>query len=130
MELENNNYVIQGIPIQRIVEEYGTPLYVYDAEKISKQYKKLFNAFKGVDLKLKYAAKSLTNKNIVKLIKNLGGGFDAVSINEVNLALDLGYAPQDIIYTPNCVGFEEVEQGIELGVHVNIDNLPFLERIH
>ena len=129
MELENNNYVIQGIPIQRIVEEYGTPLYVYDAEKISKQYKKLFNAFKGVDLKLKYAAKSLTNKNIVKFIKNLGGGFDAVSINEVKLALDLGYAPQDIIYTPNCVGFEEVEQGIELGVHVNIDNLPFLERI-
>lgn len=129
MELENNNYVIQGIPVQQIVEEFGTPLYVYDAEKISKQYNKLFNAFKGVDLKLKYAAKALTNKNIVKYIKSLGGGFDAVSINEVKLALELGYEPADIIYTPNCVGFEEVEEGIALGVHVNIDNLPFLERI-
>jgi len=129
MELVENKYSIQGISVQDIAKEFGTPLYVYDADSIKNQYNTLFNTFKGVDLKLKYAAKALTNKNIVKYIKSLGGGFDAVCINEVKLALELGYAPQDIIYTPNCVHFEEVEEGISLGVHVNIDNLPFLERI-
>ena len=129
MELVENNYSIQGVSVHDIAKEFGTPLYVYDADSITNQYKKLTGAFKGVDLKLKYAAKALTNKNIVKHIKSLGAGFDAVSINEVKLALELGYEPGDIIYTPNCVGFDEVEEGIALGVHVNIDNLPFLERI-
>lgn len=129
MELVNDNYVIQGISVQDIVNEFGTPLYVYDADSIKNQYNTLFNAFKGVDVKLKYAAKALTNKNIVKYIKSLGAGFDAVCINEVKLALELGFTPDEIIYTPNCVGFDEVVEGIELGVHVNIDNLPFLERI-
>jgi diaminopimelate decarboxylase len=129
MELVENNYSIQGVSVHDIAKEFGTPLYVYDADSITNQYKKLTCAFKGVDLKLKYAAKALTNKNIVKHIKSLGAGFDAVSINEVKLALELGYEPGDIIYTPNCVGFDEVEEGIALGVHVNIDNLPFLERI-
>jgi diaminopimelate decarboxylase len=129
MELVENKYSVQGIPVEDIAKEFGTPLYVYDADSIKKQYNTLFNAFKGVDLKLKYAAKALTNKNIVKYIKTLGAGFDAVCINEVKLALELGYEPQDIIYTPNCVHFDEVEEGIVLGVHVNIDNLPYLERI-
>lgn len=129
MELVENNYSIQGISVHDIANEFGTPLYVYDADSIQNQYNKLTGAFKGVDLKLKYAAKALTNKNIVKHIKSLGAGFDAVSINEVKLALELGYEPEDIIYTPNCVAFDEVEEGIALGVHVNIDNLPFLERI-
>ena len=129
MKLVENKYSIQGISVQDIAKEFGTPLYVYDADSIKSQYNTLFKAFKGVDLKLKYAAKALTNKNIVKYIKSLGGGFDAVSINEVKLALELGYSPNDIIYTPNCVNFDEVEEGIKLGIHVNIDNLPFLERL-
>jgi diaminopimelate decarboxylase len=129
MELVNNNYAIQGVSVEAIAQEFGTPLYVYDADRIKRQVKQLSGAFKGVDLKLKYASKALTNLNVVKYIKELGVGFDAVSINEVKLALHLGYAPQDIIYTPNCVHFDEVEEGIDLGVHVNIDNLPFLERI-
>ncbi len=129
MELVENAYRIQGISVQNIAKEFGTPLYVYNAESIKSQYNTLFNAFKGVDLKLKYAVKALTNKNIVKYIKSLGAGFDAVCINEVKLALELGYQPEDIIYTPNGVAFSEIEEAIAFGVHVNIDNLPFLERI-
>ena len=68
MELVENQYTIQGISVQDIAKEFGTPVYVYDAQSIKSQYNILFNAFKGVDLKLKYAAKALTNKNIVKYI--------------------------------------------------------------
>lgn len=127
MVLENNQYNVQGITFQLLAEEFGTPLYIYDGNRIETQINKLKNAFQKVDLKLKYAGKSLTNINILKIVKNNGVGYDAVSINEVNLALKVGFAPQDIMYTPNCVAFSEIEEAVQLGVHVNIDNIPFLE---
>lgn len=127
MVLENNQYNVQGIIFQQLAEEFGTPLYIYDGNRVETQINKLKNAFPKVDLKLKYAGKSLTNINILKIVKNNGVGYDAVSINEVNLALKVGFAPQDIMYTPNCVAFSEIEEAVQLGVHVNIDNIPFLE---
>lgn len=130
LQFENNAYHIGGIPAEAIAAEFGTPVYVYDGQKIIDQYNKLYNSFTGVDMKLKYACKALTNKNILKLLKNhTTAGVDSVCINEVKLALSAGFDPQEIIYTPNCVDFDEVREAIALGVKLNIDNLPFLERI-
>ncbi len=130
MVFNDNVYSIGGIPVKELAQEYGTPLYVYDGEKIISQYNRLYNAFEGVDLKIKYACKALTNINILKLLKKrTTAGIDTVSINEVKLALQVGFEPQDIIYTPNCVAFSEVEEAIQLGVRINIDNLNYLEEI-
>lgn len=107
--------------------EFGTPLYMYDAQKIVNQYKRLKNAFPGIDVKLKYAMKALTNIHILQLLKNEGSGCDAVSIEEVQLALRAGFEPNEILYTPNCVSFEELTQAVDLGVRINIDNLSILE---
>jgi diaminopimelate decarboxylase len=115
---------IQGIAVNELVEQFGSPLYVYDAEKIKEQYHFLKNAFSGLNVKLKYAAKSLTN---IKVLKAEGAGFDAVSINEVKLALVAGFEASEIMYTPNCVAFEEIEEAMALGVQLNIDSIPFLE---
>jgi diaminopimelate decarboxylase len=122
-----NGYEIQGVSVEKLVEEFGTPLYVYDGEKIKSQYHFLRNAFKGHDIKLKYAAKALTNINILKLLQKEGAGFDAVCINEVKLALQAGFKASDIMFTPNCSAFEEIEEAMEIGVQLNIDNIPFLE---
>lgn len=111
-----------------IAKEFGTPLYVYDASTIQHQYKKLKNAFNGRHVKLHYAMKALNNVNILRLLKNEGAGLDAVSIEEVYLALRAGFKPQDIMYTPNCVAYSEILEAIELGVHINIDNLSILEK--
>ena len=129
MILEGNQYQIQGHMLTDIAEEFGTPLYVYDGDRIVEQYRKLKNAFSGFNVKLKYAAKALTNINIVKLLKTAGAGFDAVSINEVKLALKVGFDPKEIIFTANCVAFEEIQEAIALGVNINIDSLPFLEKV-
>ena len=127
MELKNDQYVIQEIPVTQIAEEFGTPLYVYDADKILEQYNRLVSAFQDTKLKINYACKALNNINILKLLKQAGSGLDAVSIQEVYLGLKAGFKPEDIIYTPNMVSFEEIKEAISLGVHVNIDNIPFLE---
>ena len=111
-----------------IVNEYGSPVYVYDAEKISSQYHRLKNSFKVKDLRIHYAVKALSNLSILKLLNSLGSGLDTVSIQEVKLGLKAGVAPEKIIYTPNGVSIEEIEEVAQLGVQINIDNLSILEQ--
>ncbi len=111
-----------------ICNQFGCPVYVYDAHKIESQYNRLINAFKDVpSLKINYAVKALSNISVLKFLKGLGAGLDTVSIQEVRLGLDAGFDPQDIIYTPNGVSFEEIKAVSDFGVQINIDNLAILE---
>ncbi len=129
MEIKNGQYVLNGgVNALDIADEYGCPVYVYDFEIIQRQYDRLVDAFKGIDLKINYACKALTNINILKLIKKMGAGLDAVSIQEVRLGLHAGFLPDEILYTPNCVSFEEIEEAVSLGVKLNIDNISILEQ--
>jgi diaminopimelate decarboxylase len=109
--------------------QFGLPLYVYHSEKIESQYNRLTQAFAKVPrFKIHYAVKALSNVSILKIIKNLGGGLDTVSIEEVQLGLYASFAPSEIIYTPNGVSMEEIEQVAAMGVQINIDNLSILEQ--
>ena len=112
-----------------IVHTYGCPVYVYDAYKIRSQYERLIKAFAAVpSLKINYAMKALSNGSILKLMRKLGAGLDTVSIQEVKLGLHAGFAPEQIIFTPNGVSMEEIEEAASLGVQLNIDNLSILEQ--
>ncbi|AWA30221.1 diaminopimelate decarboxylase [Flavobacterium magnum] len=111
-----------------LASAFGSPLYVYDAEKIASQYARLTDAFsKTGSLRINYAVKALSNIAILKLFRKLGAGLDTVSIQEVQLGLHAGFEPNKIIYTPNGVSFEEIEEAAHLGVQINIDNLSVLE---
>jgi diaminopimelate decarboxylase len=129
MELVNNRYKIGGIDVLSLCSKYDTPLYVYDTAKMKNQYARMLTAFKGVDVKINYACKALTNINILKFFKSQGSGLDAVSIQEVELGLKAGFNPADIIYTPNCVSLDEIEKAVKLGVRINIDNISILEQL-
>ncbi len=94
-----------------IAAEYGSPVYVYDAEKIEAQYKRLTNAFSSVkNLRIHYAVKALSNISVLKFLNKLGSGLDTVSIQEVRLGLKAGVDPSKIIFTPNGVSLEEIEE--------------------
>lgn len=127
MKLEKNKYKFGGADLVSLAEQFGTPLYVYDENTFVSQYKRLTNAFKGVNLKIKYACKALSNQAILKVFKKIGSGLDAVSIQEVKLGLKAGYAPEEILFTPNGVSFEEIKMGVDAGVVINIDNISILE---
>ena len=112
-----------------LTKKYESPLYVYDAEKIISQYNRLTKAFSTVqNLKINYAAKALSNISVLKLFKSLNSGLDTVSVQEVQLGLKAGFDPEDIIFTPNGVSLDEIEQAMELGVQINIDNISILEQ--
>ena len=111
-----------------LAEEFGNPLYVYDAATIEQQYNRLTAAFSKVEnLRINYAMKALSNISILKLLKKCGTGLDTVSYQEVQLGLHAGFTPDKIIFTPNGVSFEEIEEVAKLGVQINIDNLSVLE---
>lgn len=113
----------------KIANEYGSPVYVYDAHKIESQYKRLTSAFSNIkNLKINYAAKALSNISVLKFLNKLGSGLDTVSIQEVKLGLVAGFNAEDIIFTPNGVSLEEIEEVSKLGVQINIDNLSILEQ--
>ncbi len=128
MQLISSEYLIQGLRVTDIAKEFGTPVYVYDAERIFQQVSNLNEAFSGLNLKIKYAAKALTNQAILKVMKKAGIGLDVVSIQEVQLGLKAGFDKKEIMFTPNCTPYHEIEEAVALGVHLNIDNLPYLER--
>ncbi len=114
--------------LSSIANEFGTPVYIYHAEKIAAQYDKLKKAFGSCDAKIFYACKSLTNINVLKYLHSLGASLDCVSINEVKLGLMAGFTKENILYTPNCVDFSEILEAKELGVNINIDNISILEQ--
>ncbi len=128
MKLVNNRYKIDGIDVLSLCNKYNSPLYVYETSKMKNQYSRMLNAFKGVNVKINYACKALTNINILKFFKDLGSGLDAVSVQEVEIGLKAGFNPMDIIYTPNCVSIDEIEKVVKLGVKINIDNISILEQ--
>ena len=123
-----DNYPILKNDLLSAASEFGTPLYIYDAGTISRQFERLKKAFSGVKLKIKYACKANTNLEIMKHLRNLGAGLDVVSIEEVILGIKVGYKPSEILFTPNCVSFEEIKEAVELGVVINIDNISILEQ--
>ena len=112
-----------------ITYQHDTPCYVYDTLKIVEQFNKLKYSFKEVkNLKINYAVKALSNINILKLMKSLNSGLDTVSLEEIQLGLLAGFNSKDIIFTPNGVSLNELEEAATLGVQINIDNLSLLEQ--
>ncbi len=120
---------MENTVLTSIANQFGSPIYVYDAEKMEHQFERLTQAFQNVpQLRINYAVKALSNVNILSFMHSLGAGLDTVSIQEVKLGLYAGVPAKMIIFTPNGVSLEEIEEAAALGVQINIDNLSLLEQ--
>jgi len=108
--------------------QYGTPLYVYYAERIRFQYENLKQAFSNWDVRFFYAAKALTNQQVLRYVNFLGCSVDCSSVNEIKVALKAGFSSDKILYTSNSIHFTEIEEAVSLGAFVNVDSLSALEK--
>ena len=111
-----------------LADKYGTPLYVYHAETIKRQYEKLISSFAQLDVRIFYACKALTNIHVLQYLRELGSNIDCSSGNEVLMALHAGFTPDQILYTSNGVDFSEIKLVAETGAFINIDSLSNLEK--
>ena len=108
--------------------KFGTPIYLYDLKIIENQFDKLNKELSVLEnYKIHFAAKSLSNISILKYIKKMGAGLDAVSIEEVMIGLKCGFNKDEILYTPNGVSFEEIKQAFKLGVKINLDSIESIK---
>lgn len=128
METRNDPSRIAGVAVEDLAALAGTPVYVYDSAIVVRQVQRLQRAFAATPTRFMYACKALPNIAIMKLVKEAGTGLDTVSIEEVELGLRAGFNADEILFTPNMVPFEEIQKAVALGVHINIDSIPMLER--
>ena len=120
--------MVQPNQLLELAEQYGTPLYVYDLDRVVDNYKNLFNFIKYDKLQVHYALKANYNIALLKALRDAGAGLDTVSPGEVHLALALGFEREKIIFTANNLTDAEVDEVQALGVLFNIGSLSRLEK--
>lgn len=119
----------EGINLVEIAEKYGTPLYLYNLDKVEENFKQLEESIPYKNKKILFAMKSNFNKEILKLIRNLGGGIDAISIGEIQYALDVGFKKEDILFTGIGISNEDIKFCVRKSIIPNLGSLDLLERI-
>ncbi len=113
-----------------LANEFGTPLYVYDFDKMSEQFEALKEAFKGRKSILAYAVKANSNLSVVKHFASLGAGADCVSIGEVRRALIAGIPKYKIIFSGVGKRDEEIREALENDIlYINVESDGELDRV-
>ncbi len=131
LKTKNNSIYINEVGIKEIAEKYGTPTYVYDEQRIRKNYRRAYNAFSKYypNFKFFYAVKANNNPAIVNVLRQEGAGVDAASINEILLAKKVGIKNDDIIFTGNYLSDDDIKQGLEHKVIINLDDISMIPRV-
>ena len=127
MKIKNNQLFLGKSSAKSLVKKFGTPLYVYEAEIIRRQYLKLIKNIAYPKLHIHYACKANTNILILKLLQKLGSSIETVSKGEIILALKAGFRPKDIIYTSTSISRDEMVFVIKNKIKINLDSLSQIE---
>ena|SRR3990167_8467446 len=120
---------IGGVSVASLVEQFGSPLYVYDLETIRAQFHKMQSAFKDFNHSIHFAVKSMNNISILRFINGLGACADTVSVEEIETALKAGFTPSQIIFTPSGPSHADIDFALSRQIMITVDNLDGLEYI-
>lgn len=135
LEYKNSLLFFEGKSVEEIAREYGTPLFVYSADRIRENYTRLQDAFsahaKGSRFRIRYAIKALSPHEVLSVLRKDGCEYlDANSIKEARTALRAGFKPENIIYTETNIDSESLEEALALGLFINVDSLSQITRLH
>lgn len=117
--------------IPQIQQHFQTPFHIYDEAGIRETGAQLVKAFSGIPgFREFFAVKALPNREILKLMKEMGFGFDCSSIPEVILARELGARPEDIMFTSNNTSQEEFDFATQDGGCIlNLDDISLIDKV-
>jgi diaminopimelate decarboxylase len=128
MDVRNNQLCLGDCTVQSLLDAFGTPLYVYEEDVVRRQCRSMREAFAPARPDLHYAVKANFNPAILRILRDEGVGIDAVSPFEVRLCLELGFKPEQILFTGNNTSEGDFAYCLEQGVPVNVGSLVELER--
>ena len=121
--------MISNAQFKALAKKYGTPLYVYDASLVERQFNALRYAISYEPKRIHFAVKANSNLYILKLLRNLGAGFDVGSPTEFYLAKKAGSKNADISVTGRNFSTEELRYLLKNNAVINADSLSQLEAI-
>lgn len=129
-ESKDGKLMFAGMNVEDIANEFGTPTYAIDEQRIRENYRNVYKAYsRYMDTSIHYACKANTNLAVLRILQQEGSGIDAVSIGEVKACLKAGFSPDKIMYTGVFVSTEELKQVVETGVMINLDSESEMERL-
>lgn len=115
---------------EELLAKFGTPLFIYDFDYIKSRYNALKKEFSGRKSLICYAVKANSNLSLLKMLANLGAGFDCVSFNEVARALKAGVDPYKIIYSGVGKSDAELISALKAGIlYINVESRAELNRL-
>lgn len=131
MQIKDQKIYFDEVPAEVIAETYGTPVYVYEENRIRENFRRAYSAFKKYydDFRFFYAVKACNNPAIAHILRQEGAGIDAASINEILLARQLGLGGENVMFSGNFLSDEDLKQGLESGVIFNLDDISILPRL-
>ena len=119
-----------GVGLAAIVDEVGTPTYIYSAQTIREAYRRVDAAFDAYPHAIHYALKANSTLAIVRLLRSLGSRVDANSVGEIKVAQRAGYRPDEVVFTGVGKTRDELEYAIAAGIGViNAESPGELDRI-
>ena len=131
IEYKNNDSFIDGISLKKIAAEFGTPCFIYSHNDLVKNFSEINNVFASEKRKVFYSVKANSNLSILKVLLELGAGFDIVSLGELERVINIGAQPEKIIYSGVGKSEEEIIRSLEYGIHCfNVESFSELERIN
>ncbi|MBU2623469.1 MAG: diaminopimelate decarboxylase [Proteobacteria bacterium] len=127
----DNELYCENVPVRKITEKIGTPLYIYSHATLKRHFRVFSDAFKGVDRLICFSAKANTSLAVLRLFSNLGGGLDIVSGGELYRGLKAGFSPRKIVYSGVGKRIDEIDYALKTGILMfNIESLEELEVIN
>jgi diaminopimelate decarboxylase len=119
---------VEGVPIDTIAREVGTPVYVYSQRTLESTYQRCAHAFSNLNAGIFYAMKANHNQSVLGVFAALGAGIDIVSIGEAYRALAAGIPASRIIYSGVGKTAEDLAQALNLGLYqINVESANELE---
>jgi diaminopimelate decarboxylase len=120
----------EGVDVEQLARQVGTPLYVYSSATIRDRYERLQKALAGVPHRLHYTLKANSNRAILRLLKDLGAGVDIVSGGELHKAVTAGFGGKDIIFGGVGKTDDELREAIAARILlINVESEAEVRRI-
>ena len=113
----------KGNDIEKIVKEFGTPLYVYNEDILRKRMSEVAGIITKYPYKANYSMKANSNIEILKIAREENVNCDAMSEGEIRLLLKAGFTPDQIFFVPNNIDANEMQYAIDNGIMISLDSI-------
>ena len=114
---QDNQRIMEDVPLRAIVQQYGSPCYAYSKKAISGNFLDYQRALGSRDHLICYAVKSNSNIAVLQTLANLGAGFDIVSVGELERVLMAGGDPAKVVYSGVAKTAAEMRRALKVGIH-------------